>query len=585
VQKFLLFTGLFLVLTFPARAAEDNLITPVFPIRAREYWRQGKDYRNFSDLKKIVISSGISHTWLIHYDVLSDSDLMADLASDSAKSEIGLFLEVTKKLAEDSRVIYNRLQLPWSASANVFLSGYAITDRQKIIDKAFTAFKNHLGYFPKSYGAWYTDVWSMEYIKNKFGADITVGLADQYSTDGYQTWGQYINLPYFVSKTSALEPALNASDSTGVLKVQWAPREPLLSRGLTVGSSNYSTQVNDYFRGQKLNLAYFRNLLETLTVNSPGKISQTVIGMEVGELEQEYLPELVRQLKSLPSSATLTGFNRKYRQAYPSVSPSGIQYSEYHGEFFWWYFTPGYRVGISLKNNRLTLEDLRYYHHTQYRDNDQFLADDHPNLVREVPAVIDSLVLKNPVILAASATVSARVSPQNLELIWADHTILATASGLFLNGSLYSPPSPPTQISKSWCHSQYGSFTGRFVCLKSFLVRISRFVPDFIYSRIDNQKYFGLRVGDTRFWGFRWPKFKFSGFTFPYPVLHAFKSLRSFFTPDFTWAGAQEIDLGKFKPEKYQIISKGQSYGQEHLSATPSGTPVYENSYYAVYSK
>jgi hypothetical protein len=63
---------------------------------------------------------------------------------------------------------------------------------------------------------------------------VWFGTADQYSNDGYQTWGQYVNQPYYVSKKSAIEPAKNEEDNSGVVKVLWAPREPTLSFGDSV---------------------------------------------------------------------------------------------------------------------------------------------------------------------------------------------------------------------------------------------------------------------------------------------------------------------------------------------------------------
>src|SRR5207253_5850395 len=46
--------------------------------------------------------------------------------------EIGVFLEVSEKLANDSRVYYPALT-PWFKPNAVFLSGYSQSDRKKIV--------------------------------------------------------------------------------------------------------------------------------------------------------------------------------------------------------------------------------------------------------------------------------------------------------------------------------------------------------------------------------------------------------------------------------------------------------------------
>lgn len=612
-MKYLVLAFLLISIVFASsvRAADTNYVTPIFPVRAREYWRQGSDIKNFTALKNIVADSRLPATWLVQYDVLFDNDIAASLsASSSPSAEIGLFLEVTRKLADDSFVGFNWQRGPWSEADKLFLSGYTRDERVRMIDTAFSAFKTHFGYYPSTYGTWYIDVWSMEYIRDKYHTRIVLGLTDQYSTDGYQTWGQYFNLPYIVSKTSAIETAQNVSDSTGILKIQWAPREPLLGYGNSVNSSNFSAQVNDYARGKNLDSAYFTQLLTNITLDVPGKISQAVIGIETGELEEKYYPALNAQFKVLSDLkqkgqivvTTAADFGKTYLQTYPLISPPAVIGSRQKDKSLWWYMNPDYRIALGLENNRLYIKDLRFYHQSPYRDNDQIEMDSRQNLVRMVPAVIDQVTLGNQLDLGPVKNITITPKDNSLTLRWGTDTFTATASGInlpiFLKeellvrkitfasasaGLLITPPAPAPVI-KQLCHSDYGNFAGKLVCLKVVIMKLAKLIPDLIYSRLESQSYFGLRTGFETFWGLRLPGFKISRFTFKFPVLNDFISLRKKLIPVFKWQGRQEYELQPYR-NLGSVFEKGKIYGQEEINKTPAGKKQFENSYYTVYAK
>lgn len=552
-QKITILFSLLICILIPSRvnAAEKNYITPVFPVRDRQYWRQGKEIKEIKRLSDLVIKYRLPSTWILHYDVLFDSEILTNLQiTNHQLTEFGLFLEVTRKLAEDSFVKYDWEHGNWSQSNKVFLSGYTRDQRQRMIDKAFNTFKDNFGNYPKSYGAWYVDVWSMEYIRDKYGAEVVLGLADQYSTDGYQTWGQYVNLPYFVSKKMALEPAINEKDSTRILKLQWAPRHPLLSYGLSVDQSNYSAQVNDYHRQKSLEQDYFQKLLRDITVNVPGKISQAVIGIEAGELEEKYFTELEAQMKTLREweekgliiNVTMNRFNTQYRNLYRAVSPEHTITSTHSGTTVTWFMSPLMRYGIKETEEKKEYFDLRFYHASGYRDNDQLLPDPRPNLVRLVPAVIDDLVYGN-------ATVSANLKP-------------------------------PETNSVQKGHSEYGVYSGKFPRLKSALVKSVSILPDFIYSKLDDQKYLGFRTGFETMVGIRLPKFKIGKFNFKFPILENFISIKKKFTPDLVWDGKQEIERESYKLSG-KVIEKGLLYGQDNLFKD-NGKIIFENSFYRI---
>jgi hypothetical protein len=535
-------------------AAETNFITPVFPVRARQFWRQTKTISELQTLTNLISKYDLASTWLIHYDVLSDDEILKNLP---ANSEIGLFLEVTRKLAEESFVKYDWENGNWSQANKLFLSGYTRDQRQRLIDTSFTSFKDKFGYYPQSYGAWYIDVWSMEYIRDKYGSDIMLGLADQFSTDGYQEWGQYLNLPYFISKTAALEPAFDESDSTEILKIQWAPRHPWLAYGSTVENSNYSAQVNDYHRQKDLGQTYFRKLMDDILINVSGQISQIVIGIEVGELENEYLPELEAQFKTLKELmdkqllklVTMKQFNDEYRKLFSSVSPEATVSSQVGNTKVTWYMSSEKRFAVKTEQGKSILFDLRFYHASAFRDNDQVVPDTRPNLVRLVPAVIDQLVYHNQ----------------------------TEIPGLQAISTLFPKPTPVP------VNNIYGQYNGKYPKILNFYIKIINFFPDLIYSRLEGNTYFGLRLGFENILGIRFPKLKLSKFNFKFPILENFISIKHKITPAYSWKGKQEFELEPYL-KLGSVHPKGLEYGQDSLVNPQSGKVIYENSYYSIIS-
>lgn len=589
MAKIVSFLFFFFLLFVPvAFAADQNFVTPVFPIRGREYWREGGDYKHFKGLKDVVLESSLPATWLIHYDILRDKEIVSQLKEFPQNQEIGLFLEVTRRLSEDSLVVFDWENDHWSSAHKLFLSGYSTGDRKKIIDKAFNSFKETFGYYPKSYGSWYTDLFSIKYIKDEYGASINLGLADQYSTDGYQTWGQYINQPYFVSNKSAIEPARDKADSTGVLKVLWAPREPTLSFGDNVEFSNFSLQVNDYNRSKKLDHTYFRQLLKDLTINSSGQTSQVVVGVEVAEVNETYWPEIKNQLNSIKTlgitASTLKDFNDFYRKKHDLVSPPAFINSSTDTAISYWYMSPNYRLGLFVENGQVILKDLRFYHQNLWIDNDKSQIDHRHNLSRLVPALIDQVVYQNQIVLGGSEDFQKESSKdQTVILFEGKSLVLSEEKPIFLN-SPFPEQNVNQQDPKSYarCFDDTGGFMPPYPCLKSFLVRLSHSVPDIRYSKLHGQQYLGLAIDSENLYGIRFPGLKVGKHHFDFPVLQNFISLKKKLTPKFAWFGKQEFEI---KDIEGSIVDKEDRYGQDNLRKYQAKDKLFENGYYLILKK
>jgi hypothetical protein len=355
---FLLFVSLFFV--SPVIAQEQKQITIINPIRGEDFWNY--PYSLLETPKKqyeLINSKNIEATWMPRYDALKNTEVQSFLKSLNQKQEVGLFLEVTPTLTTDAGVTYN--QSPnWHYSKSVLVIGYSPEDRIKLIDTAMNQFKQVFGYFPKSVGAWWIDAYSLQYMKDKYQIQVNMDVADQFSTDGYQVWGQYWSSPFYPSKKNALMPASSVNEKIGVITVQWAGRDPFNGYGNSVFESTYSVQANDYIL-HDLGIDYFKKLV--------APYPQVVVGLENdfdwNQFGQEYSKqvEYVVGIENV-QIVTMEHFGRNYRQINPTISPQLTIFSDdalgSEGKVVW-YQNNRYRVGLFVNNEGVVIRDMRQF--------------------------------------------------------------------------------------------------------------------------------------------------------------------------------------------------------------------------------
>ncbi len=524
----ILFLLMAMFLAVPVTAAENNYAVYVVPVRGREFWRVTKELTGLTDIIDLTLRYQIATTYLLQYDAMLDGQILDNLPPGSEK---GLFLEVTPKLARAAFVNYPWESEKWERADKLFLSGYEPADRKKLVDTVMSKFKEVFGYYPESVGAWYIDGWSLEYLHGGYGVGVVLGVADQYLTDGYQVWGQYVGAPYYPSRGSVLEPALNKDDKIEVVKLQWAPRQPLLSYGAGGGFSNYSAQVNDYARFHGLGRNYLESVIRPYTLDLAGKVGQITLGIEAGELESRYLPDLQSQIQTALDLGlefmTMSSFAKVYSQAYPDVSPTVKLTSQVGAAKIEWEMSPEYRLGILEKDGQRTVVDLRYYHSSCYLDNDRYQADRRQNLYRVVPAVYDRVGLGN-------------------------------------SGSEVAGPGPACTANKppriNW-RDRIRMFLGQLV-------------PDIRASKLEGKWVFGLRVDPEILCLIGCVKYS-------YPYLEAFLNLGRFRYPDIDIYARQEDQLQK-GGWTGSAMPKGTEYGIEAMGQELGKPKEFENSYYWV---
>lgn len=369
-MKAVLVILLFVNLLFPSKLyaqginCPDRYATIINPVRSRFLWTDS-NLKHVNDQYKLIKDRNLAATWLLQSDVLEDKELLIKIQDFDKSQEIGIFLEVSKNLAQKARVIYPDFT-PWYFPNAVFLSGYTPSERIKLIDRVFGDFNNKFGYFPKSIGAWWIDSYSLNYLKEKYKISSVLIVADQKTTDNYGVWGQWWGIPYYPGKANILIPARGESNKLDLVVLQWAQRHPTLAFGEGFRSA-YSLQANDYLKLYK-NFSFFEDLSKVyLDCNLP--IGQITVGLETGMESVGFLEEYGRQLDFIKEKnlkvVTMSGFTDKF-SAKLKANPEKLTVGSV------WELTPEYRF------NKEHAEKIDYFQEISFsdyfvRDNANFL--------------------------------------------------------------------------------------------------------------------------------------------------------------------------------------------------------------------
>lgn len=374
MKKLISVTVFLLILFFaPKTFAQNNsFVSIVNPIRGSDFW-ETKDQNpetaiagQIDILKKINLPA----TWLVRFDALGNQQIISQLTNRSA-DEKGLFLEVTPTWAEAAAVGYHT-SASWHAAGSSFLSGYERWEREKLVDAAFAKFKRTFGYYPSSVGAWWIDAYSLGYMKDKYEIISALIVADQYSTDNYQIWGQYFGTPYYPAQNNVLHPAQTLENKLDVVMMQWAARDPVNGYGNGVLESTFSLQANDYLDFHDLNTKYFSSLVDIYTKQQFNQFGQMVVGLENSYLWNDYSKEYENQIKTLVDKrnagqlivAPMKDFALWYRSTFPTVSPPHLIVADDplgSSKKAVWFMNPYYRVGWFFNADGSVFRDIRQY--------------------------------------------------------------------------------------------------------------------------------------------------------------------------------------------------------------------------------
>lgn len=369
---------IYFMISSEAFASGNRYITIVNPVRGDDFFQlQGvKPEDNFRNEWDEIKKRNLLATWLIRPDALSDEQVVEIAKSLNSNQELGLFMEVTPTWTGLAGVKYRESQ-NWHFAGSVFLTGYEVEERHKLIDAAFEQFKGVFGLYPKSVGAWWIDAQSLVYMKEKYGIVANMDVADQFSTDNYQIWGQYFSTPFYPAKRNALIPASSEDQKIGVVTIQWASRDPYNSFGNGVLDSTYSVQANDYANKKyhSLDVNYFNKLLTVYLDNPHSSVGQVTVGLENDFSWEEYGEEYKRQLdvvlerqKKGTRVETMEEFASSYKSSFPDSSPPHIIFTPDplgSSGYVLWYQNTKYRVGWFYGSYGSVIKDLRIFFDSQ----------------------------------------------------------------------------------------------------------------------------------------------------------------------------------------------------------------------------
>lgn len=374
-MKKLSFLICFLILTiFVPRtfAQSSSFVSIVNPIRGADFWDIKNQAVGTAVLGQIEILNkfNLPATWLLRFDAVEDKNIIEALRKRPA-DEKGLFLEVTPSWANEAGVEY-RQSGSWHAAGSAFLTGYERLEREKLIDAAFEKFKKTFGFYPLSAGAWWVDSYSLGYMQKKYGISASLIVADQYSTDNYQIWGQYFGTPYYPAKNNALHPAQSLENKLDIVMMQWAARDPVNSFGNGVMESTFSLQANDYPDYHNLDTNYFSRLIDTYTKQQFNRFAQVIVGLENSYEWDKYSDEYERQMEVLAGkrnsrqleAKTMKDFAGWYKSAFPKLSPQQLIIADDPlGSFkkTVWFMNPYYRAGWFITSGGGIFRDIRQY--------------------------------------------------------------------------------------------------------------------------------------------------------------------------------------------------------------------------------
>ncbi|MDD5415714.1 MAG: hypothetical protein PHE48_01770 [Candidatus Daviesbacteria bacterium] len=369
---FLLLSFFSIIFSAQTVAASNSFISIVNPVRGNDFWDLKDQSVETAVLGQIEIlnKSNLPATWLLRFDVLNNENIINQL-KDRTLDEKGLFLEVTQAWTAQAKIQYRKLDI-WHAAGSAFLTGYEREQRGKLIDVAFEKFKNIFGQYPVSVGAWWIDAYSLDYMQKKYDITSALIVADQYSTDNYQIWGQYFGTPYYPGKNNALHPAGNLENKLDVVMMQWATRDPVNGYGNGVTESTFSVQANDYIDYHDLDTKYFSSLIDIYTKQKFNQFAHMVVGLENSYSWRKYADEYKKQIEVLIekrdsnqlSVITMKDFAGWYKKTFPKLSPEQLIVADDPlGSFrkAVWFMNPYYRAGWFLNSDGSVFREIRQY--------------------------------------------------------------------------------------------------------------------------------------------------------------------------------------------------------------------------------
>jgi hypothetical protein len=374
---------------------------------------------------QVTQEAQVNATWLLQYGALENQTIIDLARNEMSGQEFGLLFEIDRNYAQKAGVLY-RGQGPWYFSDGIFLNSYDVSERRILIDTSFSKFKQVFGYYPKTVGAWWIGGDSLTYMQKKYGITAALRAADQFDLDTYSIWGTPWSIPYIASKTNEAIPAKSFEESSKVVILQWAARDPLegyidpLFSLQDYSTKGYGFDYVDYLAGIFLNKS-FTNL---------------VMGLENGatleDFKKGYRPMLLKakelEKEKKASIVFAKDFARQFLdqgKVFPYTSYFLSEDYDSKDQSFW-YISENYRAALHKNNDSIYVVDIRDY---SYKIDEDYsvLPNGQPRLRINTPEIVESVRFPENKILLKTTTEPMTLKENNNEVtLFAGTDIIAS---------------------------------------------------------------------------------------------------------------------------------------------------------------
>ena len=230
----------------------------------------------------LSLEMDLASTFLLEYDALCDERYveMYRAVADNPKIEIGLWYEIVEPLTSAIGIPYDSkrgYRWDWNISPGYPMS-YPLEVRKALIDEAMRKFKEIFGFYPRSFGSWVLDTYTVNHLCDNYEIDALLVCRDQVATDAYTLVGGYFSGAYYPSRNNVFTPGTGENmikvpvfRLLGCDPIHNLDSKKYLSSGARDGDSVYTLEpaapsgadpvVQDwffdtYYTGEGLGLAY-----------------------------------------------------------------------------------------------------------------------------------------------------------------------------------------------------------------------------------------------------------------------------------------------------------------------------------------
>jgi hypothetical protein len=363
---------------------------------------------------QVTQETEVNATWLLQYGALENNQITDFAKNEMSGQEFGLLFEIDRNFAEKARVLF-RGQGVWYFSDGIFLNSYDVYERRMLINTAFSKFKQIFGYYPKTVGAWWIGGDSLTYMQKKYGITAALRAADQFDLDMYSIWGTPWSIPYIASKTNEAIPAKSFEESSKVVILQWAARDPL------EGYTDPLFSVQDY--SMKGYTPEYVNYLAGIFLRMP--FNNLVIGLENGGTLDDFnkgYKTMVSKAKELETEKKANiSFVKDFavqfldqEKVFPYTSYFLSQDYDSKNQSFW-YISESYRAALQKNNDSIYVVDIRDYSNKTDEDFN-ILPNTQSRLRINTPEIVESLRFPENKILLKTTTESMTLKENDTEI-------------------------------------------------------------------------------------------------------------------------------------------------------------------------